>query len=153
MPCPRLNQYVIQSWLYVSLRSMLIVTDVDEFFHLPHIVRPGETISSVSLSRGAGGKGANQAYAVAKAGGNVVLAGHIGLDGLWVRELLQEGGVQVDKVEVLKDEVRTLLALIEPFVCAYDLQAEINRSPEEQSSNLQPMERTASVSYPAQTAL
>lgn len=85
--------------------------DIDEFFHLPHIVRPGETISSASLSRGAGGKGANQAYACAKAGGNVVLEGHIGSDGLWVRDLLEEGGVRVDRVEVLKDEVSHLSGL------------------------------------------
>lgn len=90
--------------------------DIDEFFHLPHIVRPGETISSASLSRGAGGKGANQAYACAKAGGNVVLEGHIGSDGLWVRDLLEQGGVKVDRVEVLKDEVSCFLGLCDTGV-------------------------------------
>ena len=33
------------------------------------------------------------------------MEGHIGSDGLWVRELLEEGGVQVDRVEVVNDEV------------------------------------------------
>lgn len=81
--------------------------DIDEFFHLPHIVRPGETISSTSLTRGAGGKGANQALAAARAGGDVVLEGYIGEDGTWVREMLKENGVDVGRLEVLQDEVRS----------------------------------------------
>ncbi|KAI0771450.1 hypothetical protein BC629DRAFT_770323 [Irpex lacteus] len=41
--------------------------NIDEFFHLPSIVRPGQTLSSTNLTRRAGGKGANQAVAVARA--------------------------------------------------------------------------------------
>ncbi|WWC73784.1 uncharacterized protein I206_107756 [Kwoniella pini CBS 10737] len=79
--------------------------NIDEFFALPHIVRPGETISSTSLTKRAGGKGANQAYAVAKAGGNVDLDGCIGQDGEWVRELLKSGGVGDGRLETLKNEL------------------------------------------------
>ncbi|TDL27796.1 hypothetical protein BD410DRAFT_330482 [Rickenella mellea] len=43
------------------------------FAPVSSIVRPGETISSERYERRAGGKGANQASAVAKAGGSVVL--------------------------------------------------------------------------------
>jgi len=66
------------------------------------IVRPGETISSTSLSRRAGGKGANQAVAVAKAGGNVTLVGAVGEDGLWVKDQLTEFGVDVEGIEPVK---------------------------------------------------
>lgn len=79
---------------------------MDEFFDLPHIVRPGETISSTGMTKRAGGKGANQAYALAKAGGRVSLDGNVGLDGQWVRDMLSENGVDVSRVGVLDNEVR-----------------------------------------------
>jgi ribokinase len=63
------------------------------------IVRPGETISSTSLSRRTGGKGANQAVAVAKAGGSVMLVGAVGEDGTWVKDQLNEFGVDVGGIE------------------------------------------------------
>lgn len=79
--------------------------DIDEFFHLPHIVRPGETISSTRLTKKAGGKGANQAYALARAGGGVVLDGCIGDDGAWVRGMLEGVGVDVGRLRVVENEV------------------------------------------------
>jgi ribokinase len=81
---------------------------VDEFFDLPHIVRPGETISSTGMTKRAGGKGANQAYALAKAGGRVSLDGNVGSDGQWVRDMLSENGVDVSRVGVLDNEVRSI---------------------------------------------
>ncbi|KIK64921.1 hypothetical protein GYMLUDRAFT_94406 [Collybiopsis luxurians FD-317 M1] len=57
------------------------------------IVRPGETISSHGMSKRAGGKGANQAVAVAKAGASVDLVGAVGEDGRWVVEYLKETGI------------------------------------------------------------
>ncbi|WVR08132.1 hypothetical protein IAU60_005178 [Kwoniella sp. DSM 27419] len=79
--------------------------NIDEFFHLPHIVRPGETISSTSLTKRAGGKGANQAFAVARAGGSVDLDGCVGRDGEWVKEMLSGAGVGVGTLKVLDDEL------------------------------------------------
>ena len=67
-------------------------------FLVKDIVRPGETISSASLSRRAGGKGANQAAAVAKAGGIVILVGAIGQDGVWAKDQLKNFGVEVDTI-------------------------------------------------------
>jgi ribokinase len=66
------------------------------------IVRPGETISSTYLSRRAGGKGANQAVAVTKAGGNVTLIGAIGQDGTWVKERLKNFGVEVGEIQTVE---------------------------------------------------
>lgn len=57
------------------------------------------------MTKRAGGKGANQAYALAKAGGNVTLDGHVGKDGVWVKEMLKDSGVDVSRVGVLDDEV------------------------------------------------
>ena len=67
--------------------------NIDIIFSVDHIARPGETISSGTLVRGAGGKGANQAAALAKAGMEVYLAGKIGADGRFLLELLQSYGV------------------------------------------------------------
>jgi ribokinase len=71
-------------------------------------VRPGETISSTGLTKRAGGKGANQAYALAKAGGNVTLDGNVGKDGVWVKEMLSANGVDVSRVGVVGEEVSSL---------------------------------------------
>ena len=68
-------------------------------------MRPGETISSSKYERRAGGKGANQACAIAKAGGIAFLAGTVGLDGEWMIRQLHEYGVQVSPVAV-DDNVR-----------------------------------------------
>ncbi|GHV18345.1 ribokinase [Spirochaetia bacterium] len=74
--------------------------NIDLIFSVDHIVKPGETISSGSLARSAGGKGANQAAALAKAGLPVYMAGKIGQDGLFLLGLLQSYGVNTDRVAV-----------------------------------------------------
>ncbi|MDR0877992.1 MAG: ribokinase [Treponema sp.] len=72
--------------------------NIDLIFSVDHIVRPGETISSSALEKGAGGKGANQAAALAKAGMTVYMAGKIGSDGEFLLDLLQSYGVNTDHV-------------------------------------------------------
>lgn len=67
-----------------------------------NIVRPGETISSTHLEQRAGGKGANQAVAVAKAGGAVDMVGAVGEDGLWVVEQLRQSAVGVEGINTAK---------------------------------------------------
>ncbi|TFK52880.1 Ribokinase-like protein [Heliocybe sulcata] len=89
--------------------------NIDEFFHVRDIVRAGETTSSSGIETRAGGKGANQAVAVAKAGGHVDLVGAVGKDGLWVLRQLQEGlGVNVDEVAVADEQTgRAIIQLAE----------------------------------------
>lgn len=82
-----------------------LTPDIDEIYNLPHIVRPGETIASTGFDRKTGGKGSNQAYAVARAGGKVVLDAQIGSDGLGVRDRIASGGVDVSRVRIVEDEV------------------------------------------------
>ena len=72
--------------------------NIDLVFSVDRIVAPGETISSFSLSRGAGGKGANQAAALAKAGMETCMAGKIGRDGEFLLELLESYGVRTEHV-------------------------------------------------------
>ncbi|KAJ1309082.1 hypothetical protein OPQ81_004761 [Rhizoctonia solani] len=63
---------------------------------VPHIVNPGETISSTEYSQRPGGKGANQAVAVAASGSRVEFAGSVGSDGAWLKDFLQERGIGTD---------------------------------------------------------
>jgi ribokinase len=74
--------------------------NIDRTFSLPHWVALGETILSSSLSVQAGGKGANQAVALSKAGVGVSLAATIGSDGLWIKDLLDNYGVETSSMNV-----------------------------------------------------
>lgn len=70
--------------------------NIDYVYNVPHIVTPGETLSSSALYTNAGGKGANQSVAIAKAGGDVWHAGKIGKDGTWLKNELAICGVHTD---------------------------------------------------------
>ena len=72
--------------------------NIDIVYSVPHIVRPGETISSSKVQQFAGGKGANQSVAMAKAGAEVWHAGKIGEDGNWLPGKLNSYGVRTDLV-------------------------------------------------------
>jgi len=75
--------------------------NIDHVYRVPHVVRPGETLSSLSYQRFAGGKGFNQSIALARAGANVSHAGRIGSDGVWLRDLLAEAGAAVTHLQVV----------------------------------------------------
>lgn len=68
--------------------------NIDHVYTVPHIVRPGETISGENIKLFAGGKGANQSVAMANAGAEVYQSGKIGEDGLWLLEKMNSYGVQ-----------------------------------------------------------
>ena len=76
--------------------------NIDHTYRVDHIVLPGETQPAVSLSVGAGGKGANQCAAFAKALGEerpqLFFAGKCGEDGRFIKDLLSELGADVSHV-------------------------------------------------------
>jgi len=72
--------------------------NIDIVYSVPHIVRPGETISSNRVQQFAGGKGANQSVALAKAGAEIWHAGKIGEDGDWLLGKLNSYGVKTDLI-------------------------------------------------------
>lgn len=74
--------------------------NIDHSYRMPHLVRPGETLSSLSYQRNAGGKGLNQAIALARAGQQVSMAGAIGEDGLFLKEYLDSFGVDTRLVRI-----------------------------------------------------
>ncbi len=63
-------------------RSILVVgsSNTDMIIRVPHIPKPGETVLGRGFSMAAGGKGANQAVAAARAGGRVTFVARVGDD-------------------------------------------------------------------------
>ena len=92
----------------VNLGSLCI----DKVYAVPDIVRAGETMLARAPVRHAGGKGLNQSLAAARAGVRVAHVGCVGADGVWLKELLAEAGVDVDGVRVCP-EVETGHAIIQ----------------------------------------
>ncbi len=75
--------------------------NIDHVYQVTHFVRPGETMSSQSYAVFAGGKGANQSIALARAGAAVVHAGKLGRDGAWLKDKLAEAGVDTRAVALV----------------------------------------------------
>ena len=67
--------------------------NIDHVYHVPHFVRPGETLSSLDMQLFAGGKGLNQSIALARAGADVWHAGAIGKDGGMLSGILKDSNV------------------------------------------------------------
>ena len=67
--------------------------NIDHVYRVDHIVAPGETLAALSLDFAAGGKGLNQSIALAKAGVETYHAGCLGTDGGWLRQMLEDSGV------------------------------------------------------------
>ena len=74
--------------------------NIDKVYQLPHIVRPGETISSTDYNIWCGGKGGNQSIALARAGAAVSHAGCVGNDGVMLTDNLRENGVNTDFIKI-----------------------------------------------------
>lgn len=72
---------------------------MDYVYEVPHIIVPGETLTSLSRNIYPGGKGLNSTVALARAGANVYFAGTIGNDGAeWLVEVLKDAGANTDLV-------------------------------------------------------
>ncbi len=76
---------------------------IDLVFSVDHIALPGETISSKKREVFPGGKGLNQAIALAKAGAEVYFAGTIGSDGSTLEQAFADAGVHTDYLSVSSD--------------------------------------------------
>ena len=75
--------------------------NIDHVYRVPHLVAPGETLSSQSLDTVLGGKGANQSVALARAGVSVFHIGQLGKTDEWARNAMSEAGVNVSHVALL----------------------------------------------------
>lgn len=86
--------------------------NLDFTYQLPKPLEVGETLSSLSYRCGAGGKGANQSIAAARAGAEVYHAGRIGSDGTLLRRTLAESGVKLDFLEEVETPTGHAVVLI-----------------------------------------
>ena len=86
--------------------------NIDYTYRVDHFVQPGETLAADSLQVFSGGKGLNQAIALARAGAAVWMAGAVGTDGRFLLDELAAAGVHTELVRVL-ETVRTGNAIIQ----------------------------------------
>jgi ribokinase len=86
--------------------------NVDWVIEVPHLPRPGETITGGNLQQLPGGKGANQAVAAARLGASTAIVGRVGNDsqGEFLRSSLRTNSV--DDRGVISDPTQTGLATI-----------------------------------------
>ncbi|MEM6758867.1 MAG: ribokinase [Pseudomonadota bacterium] len=77
--------------------------NIDNFYAVPHIPGPGETLAATGFSRGLGGKGANMSVAVARGAARAIHIGAVGRDGGWCVDRLMEYGVDTRHIATLPD--------------------------------------------------
>lgn len=75
--------------------------NADNFYHLPHLPKPGETLAATRFEQGLGGKGANMSVAAARAAARISHIGAVGPDGRWAIERLMEYGVDTNHIAIL----------------------------------------------------
>lgn len=85
--------------------------NLDHTYRVHHLLQPGETNRALSYDMVPGGKGANQALAMARAGAKVFMAGCIGSDGQILKAFLQENCV--DTTQILETDAPTGHAVIQ----------------------------------------
>ncbi len=77
--------------------------NLDRYYTVKHMVRAKETITAADMTFSFGGKGMDQAAAVAKAGVPVYLAGLVGEDGKVLIDFCNSIGVKTDYVETVSE--------------------------------------------------
>lgn len=88
--------------------------NLDIIHQVPHIVQPGETLTSTSRTVLAGGKGLNQAVALRRAGLDVMVAGRIGRDGNTLVQYLESAGIDTSLVTIADGVTGYAVIQVEP---------------------------------------
>ncbi len=88
--------------------------NIDHVYQVDRVSRPGETILSKDYARFAGGKGANQSLAIARAGARVVQVGKIGQEGRWMIETMRRDGVDTSHIAVSDDPGGHAIIQVDP---------------------------------------
>ena len=78
-------------------------SNTDMIVKLPHLPKPGETVSGGAFSTAAGGKGANQAVAAARAGAEVSLVARVGDDSFGEQAIAGFVGDGIDVSHVVRN--------------------------------------------------
>jgi ribokinase len=88
--------------------------NMDLIANTDRLPQPGETVAGSSFATAAGGKGANQALAAARAGSSVRMVGAVGQDGFAepALALLSEAGTDLSAVKRVSEPTGTALILV-----------------------------------------
>ena len=88
--------------------------NVDLVLAVQRIPRPGETLLASDLTRGPGGKGANQAVAAARAGASTAFVASLGADdgGALLRDALEGAGVDLSLVSTSGNPTGTAIITV-----------------------------------------
>lgn len=76
--------------------------NIDNFYEVPHLPAPGETLAAVSYGFGLGGKGANMSVAAARGAARISHIGAIGPEGHWTLDRLMEYGVDTPHISQIE---------------------------------------------------
>lgn len=89
--------------------------NIDVIGHAPTLMRPGETVLGTTLDMAPGGKGANQALAASRAGGEVRMVGCVGHDDFATRalSLLSEADMDLSFVRRMDRHTGTALIVVD----------------------------------------
>ena len=98
-----LNPLIVELSGQAVMNSRIVVIgslNADFVVRLPRFPQPGETVAGRDFQIHPGGKGANQACAAARLGGQVSLLGQVGNDAQadWLKQNLASAGVDVSPV-------------------------------------------------------
>jgi ribokinase len=101
-----ISKHVLSLGVLRLMSTKIVVigsSNTDMIVQVSRIPRPGETILGGEFSTAAGGKGANQAVAAARAGGQVSLIARVGQDMFGQQALQGFAADQIDVEHVLRD--------------------------------------------------
>ena len=85
--------------------------NIDKVYAISHLPEKGETLPAENYEIHIGGKGLNQAISCKRTGADVYMAGKIAKDGIFLKDFLEENGVNTDFV--MTDGTHTGHAVIE----------------------------------------
>ena len=88
--------------------------NIDHVYTVEHFVKPGETLHSQKLELHPGGKGLNQSIALAKAGVQVKHAGLLGNGGAYLKEELENYGVNTDWIRDVEGQNGHSMIQVQP---------------------------------------
>lgn len=88
--------------------------NIDKVYTMPRLPQTGEDIYCTKYEIHVGGKGLNQALALAKAGAEVSVAGKVGADGNYLTDYLKDNGIDVSDIDFSGDFTGHTIIQVDP---------------------------------------
>lgn len=88
--------------------------NIDKVYTMPRLPKTGEDIYCTKYEIHVGGKGLNQALALAKAGADVSVAGKVGADGNYLTDYLKDNGIDVSDIDFSGDYTGHTIIQVDP---------------------------------------